>query len=380
MIDELLSDEGWAYASTPPVEEGDPGRFHALFGRDSLITALQVLPERPDVARATLRALAERQGTVDDPETDEEPGKILHEYRPVAEPRFLEMGWPVRDGSLLYYGSADSTSWFLVVLEALGDPSLAASLEDAWRAAAGWLVRSLETGGGLVRYGPRQAPGGLGQQGWRDAVAPVERHEYGAGIVRPDGTEPAAPLADADTQAVAHAALRALERLDPGGGWGERADALRAAVSGAFGPDVMAVEADGTAVPGAGSQLGWLLWSGLVDASFADRLVAPDVLTPFGLRTLSSEHPAFEPHAYHRGGIWPFDNWIGWQGLLAAGRSDDAERVRAGVLRALDELGRAPELYAVTAGGVLEPVAVSNRVQAWTVGARIAFERRKPRL
>ena len=108
-LDLLLSDEGWAYASTPPVEAGDPGRFHALFGRDSLITALQVLPERPDVARATLRALAARQGTVDDPETDEEPGKILHEYRPVAEPRFSELGWPVRDGSLLYYGSADST-------------------------------------------------------------------------------------------------------------------------------------------------------------------------------------------------------------------------------------------------------------------------------
>jgi glycogen debranching enzyme len=103
---ELLSDEGWAYASTPPVEPGDPGRFHALFGRDSLITALQVLPERPDVARATLRALAALQGSRDDPETDEEPGKILHEYRPHAEPRFAELGWPVRDGQLLYYGSA----------------------------------------------------------------------------------------------------------------------------------------------------------------------------------------------------------------------------------------------------------------------------------
>ncbi len=82
MLDALLSDEGWAYASTPPVEPGDPGRFHALFGRDSLITALQVLPERPDVARATLRALAALQGSRDDPETDEERGKILHEYRP----------------------------------------------------------------------------------------------------------------------------------------------------------------------------------------------------------------------------------------------------------------------------------------------------------
>ena len=83
-LDPLLSPEGWVYASTPPVAEGDPGRYHALFGRDSLITALQVLPARPDVARATLRALAALQGQRDDPETDEEPGKILHEYRPEA--------------------------------------------------------------------------------------------------------------------------------------------------------------------------------------------------------------------------------------------------------------------------------------------------------
>jgi glycogen debranching enzyme len=379
MIDDLLSEEGWPYASSPPVEEGDPGRFHALFGRDSLITALQVLPDRPGVARATLRALAARQGSVDDPETDEEPGKILHEYRPVAEPRFLELGWPVRDGALLYYGSADSTSWFLVVLAALDDAELVRELEGTWRAAGGWLARALEAGGGLVRYGPRTTRGGLAQQGWRDAVAPVENHPYGAGIVRPDGSEPAAPLADADTQAAAHAALRALDRLDPGGGWGERAGALRAEVAARFGPDVMAIEAGGRVVPGAGSQLGWLLWSGaLVEDEVADRLVAPDVLTPYGLRTLSSEHPAFDPHAYHRGGVWPFDNWIGWLGLRSVGREEDAERVRSGVLRALDELGRAPELYAVTADGALEPVAVSNRVQAWTVGARMAFARGCP--
>jgi glycogen debranching enzyme len=377
-LDALLSDEGWPYASALPVEAGDPGRFHALFGRDSLITALQVLPARPEVARATLRALAARQGTVDDPETDEEPGKILHEYRPVAEPRFADLGWPVRDGALLYYGSADSTSWFLIVLAALGDAAPEAELAGARQAAAAWLARALEIGGGLVRHGPRRGSGGLAQQGWRDAIAPVERHPYGAGIVRPDGTAPVSPLADADTQAAAYAALRALDRLDAGGGWADRADALRRAVTAAFGPEVLAIEADGSPVQGAGSQLGWLLWSGVLggDAAnaAAERLVAPDVLTPYGLRTLSSEHPAFDAHAYHRGGVWPFDNWLGWGGLLAAGRSEEAERVRSGVLAALDALGRAPELYAVTREGRLAPVAVSNRVQAWTLGARWALE------
>jgi len=373
----LLSDEGWAYASLPPQEPGDPGRFHALFGRDSLITALQVLPAAPEVARATLRALAARQGRVDDPETDEEPGKILHEYRPVAGAWFTEQGWPVRDGGLLYYGTADATSWFLVVLAALDDVGLTAELEPAWRAAAGWLVRALDAGGGLVRYGPRRGTGGLAQQGWRDAIAPVEGHPEGAGIVRPDGTEPSPPLADADCQAAAVAALDALDRLDPAGDWPARAAGVRSSLA-AWGPDVMAIEGDGTVVPGAGSQLGWLLWAGALEgevaAAAAERLVQPDVLTGFGLRTLSATHPAFRSHAYHRGGVWPFDCWLGWAGLRATGRAAEAERVRTGVLAALERLGLAPELYAVTAADECEPVAVANRVQAWTVGARWALE------
>jgi glycogen debranching enzyme len=373
----LLSEEGWPYASLPPQEPGDPGRFHALFGRDSLICSLQVLPAAPEVARATLRALAARQGGAIDAETDEEPGKIPHEYRPQADAWFAEAGWPVRDGALLYYGTADATSWFLVLLAALGDAGLARELEPSWRAAAAWLAGVLDAGGGLVRYGPRGGTGGLAQQGWRDATAPVQEHPEGAGIVRLDGSEPAAPLADADCQAAAVAALDALEQLDPGGGWAGRAAALRYELR-SWDPDVMALEADGTPVHGAGSQLGWLLWAGALEgeaaAAAAERLVQPDVLTPFGLRTLSSEHPAFSPRAYHRGAVWPFDSWLGWGGLRAAGRVEEAERVRAGVLAALDRLGRAPELYGVSPGGELEPVPVANRVQAWTVGARWAFE------
>jgi glycogen debranching enzyme len=375
-LDPLLAGAGWPYASLPPQEPGDPGRYHALFGRDSMITSLQVLPAAPEVARATLRALAALQASGPDADTDAEPGKILHEYRPVAEPRFLHDGWPVRDGVLLYYGSADSTTWFLVVLAALEDAALAAELEPAWRAAAGWLTGALERGGGFVRYGPRTRPGGLAQQGWRDAAEPDDPD--GGGIVRPDGSVPVAPLADADTQAVAHAALLALARLDPGGGWEARAAALRAAVSARFGPDVVALEADGAPVPGAGSQLGWLLWSGALEdeaaAAAAARLCRPDVLCAHGLRTLSAEHPAFRPDAYHRGAVWPFDSWLGWGGLRAAGRLEEAERVRTGVLGALDRLGLAPELYAVERDGSLAPVPVSNRVQAWTVGARWALE------
>jgi glycogen debranching enzyme len=372
-LDPLLSDEGWPYASMPPVEPGDPGRFHALFGRDSLITSLQVLPARPDVAAATLRALAARQGRRVHSGTLEAPGKIGHEFRDGAPEPFVRAGWP-EAGAFAYYGTADATSWFLVVLAATGDAALADELEAAWRAAGDWLAGALEAGGGLVRHGPGEW-GALVQQGWRDTLDPTDA--YGGGILRPDGTAPSPPLADADSQAAAHAALRALAAFDRRGGWGERADALRARLSRDFLPDVMAVEADDRAVAGAGSQLGWLLWAdalepGALEAA-ADRLTAPDLLTAHGLRTLSSESPVFEPHAYHRGSIWPFDSWLGYGGLLAAGRPDEAERVRTGVLEALDRLGRAPELYAVAPSGEVEPVALSNRVQAWTVGARWAL-------
>jgi glycogen debranching enzyme len=377
-LDALLSPEGWAYASTPPQAEGDPGRYHALFGRDSLITALQVLPARPDVARATLRALAALQGQRDDPETDEEPGKILHEYWPVAPQDLHDRDWPVRDGRLLYYGSADSTAWFLVLLGALDDPDVTSELEPAWRAAAEWLARALERGGGLVRYGPRGRPGGLAQQGWRDAVAPVDRHPFGAGIVRPDGSVPRAPQADSDVEAVAYAALRALEWLSGEEAWAQRAEALATRLERDFGPGVLALERDELAVPGPGSQLGWLLWSGALSGQprdrVADRLCEPDVLTPYGLRTLSSTSPAFDPQHYHRGSVWPFDCWLGWSGLRAADRHAEAEQVRSGVLAALDRLGRAPELYAVTAAGELQPAPSANLVQAWTVGARWALE------
>jgi glycogen debranching enzyme len=360
MIDELLSEEGWPYASSPPVEEGDPGRFHCLFGRDSLITALQLLPERPDVARATLQALADRQGRESHPGTLEEPGKIGHEFRDAAPAVFVDSGWR-GEGPFAYYGTADASSWFIVLA------SLVGGFEEPARAAAEWLTGALERGGGLVRHAPGEW-GALTQQGWRDTIDPTSA--YGGGILRPDGTVPEPPLADVDSQAVAYAALRAL-------GEDSRADALRERLS-ALVPEAMAVEAGDRVVEGAGSQLGWLLWADALDdaarETAAERLCGPDILTAYGLRTLSSESPMFEPHGYHRGTVWPFDSWLGWGGLRAAGRVEEAERVRTGVLAALDRLGRSPELYAVSLDGEVEPVALSNRVQAWTVGARWALE------
>lgn len=378
-VDGLLSAQGWGYASALPVEAGDPGRFHALFGRDSSIFALQLLRRRPDIAPATLRALAAMQGRVEDPELDEQPGRILHEWRPAAPDWLVAAGWPVRDGALRYYGSSDSTSWFLILLAATGDAPLQAELAGATAAAADWLERALTAGGGLVRCGPRRYPGGLAQQGWRDSGDPSSDGSTG-GIVTAEGAMPPAPLADADSQAAAVAALRALVGLDPDRRqhWAARLAGLRARLAADFGPDVMALDAHDRPVPGAGSQLGWLLWADALDgpaaAAAAARLGRPDVLTPFGVRTLSSEHPCFRVDGYHRGSIWPFDNWIAWAGLRRHGAAEVAERIRSGVLAALARLGRYPELYAVThPAGRVRGLAQANRLQAWTVGAVVAW-------
>lgn len=386
-LDPLISPEGWPYASAPSVEPGDPGRYHALFGRDALITSLELLPVRPDLARATLRALAHLQGRGDDPATDEEPGKVIHEWWPRAPARLVDDGWPVRDGELRYYGSADATSWFLIVLASLEDAELEAELGDAWRAAGAWVAAALERGGGFVRHGPRRQPGGLAQQGWRDAIDPLDPAAQGVGILRPGSEAPTPPLADADTQAVTVVALRALAALSGDEGWRERAAALAGRIDARFGTETIALEGPGCAVAGASSHLGWMLWAEALGERArpraVERLCRPDVLTPWGLRTLSADHPEFSAHAYHRGSVWPFDTWLGWGGLRAAGARIAAEHVRTGMLAAIESLGRAPELFAVGPAGP-EPIAIANRVQAWTVGARWALEHewdgRAPRL
>ena len=231
-----------------------------------------------------------------------------------------------------------------------------------------------------MRCGPRRYPGGLAQQGWRDCRDPG-RDGHGGGIVTADGSMPPAPLADADSQAAAVAALRALAGLDPArrAHWSARLAAAAGPVSADFGPEVMALDAADRPVPGPASQLGWLLWADALDAGRPrprrpSGWSEPDVLTRFGVRTLSAEHPAFRADGYHRGSIWPFDNWIAWAGLRRHGEREAAERVRAGVLRGA---GRAGALPGAVRGGPrtagCSGIPMANRVQAWTVGAVVAF-------
>lgn len=387
-VDSLRSADGWLYASSASIDADDPGRYHCLFGRDSLITALQVLPARPEIAADTLRALAALRGTIDDPETDEQPGRILHEYRPTAPQYLIDAGWPVRNGELRYYGSSDAGSWFLHLLDATGDVALQEELADARRDVADWLERALAEGRGFVRCGGRRgsatlaALGGLEHQGWRDAQSPADDPD-GGGIFGPDLTAPTPPLADADSQAAGYAGLRALARLEPGRAqhWTLLADRLQARIAAAFTPSAtstpIAVDGHDRPVQGAGSQLGWLLWSGALTgaaaSAAAQRLLQPDLLTRYGVRTLATSEPAYRPDGYHRGAIWPFDNWFAWGGLRAIGHPA-ADVVRDGVRAGVAQLGRYPELYIVDGHERITASPLSNRIQAWTAGAMAAFD------
>ena len=216
----IESDEGWPYASSIPVATGDPGRFHALFGRDALITSLQLLPARPQMAHATVRALAARQGREANPRTQEEPGKIGHEFRPSPPQSFLDAGWP-DPGTFRYYGSADATSWFCVVLAS-----------DARRAASPRARGRMARGGRLdrphSRLRRRAAASQPGVVSRRPQPARLARHDrsHAPGRRRRAARRRYPPAAAARRRGYAsrdRSALRALAALSGDDVWRQRA-------------------------------------------------------------------------------------------------------------------------------------------------------------
>ncbi len=361
----LRTPEGWLMAGLP--------RFARLFGRDSAIVALQLLPEDPSVAAATIRALAARQGRVDDRRREEQPGKLPHEA-PVrlADLLRLELRKHLRWG-FPYYGSIDSTSWWVRLVDryaaATGDVALVEEVRPQLVEAARWMAGDARIGvDDLVAY-VRRNPAGLLHQGWRDS-------DLGAVPI-------AAPVALVEVQGYHAEAAAALARL------GVRAPAAVAPDRAAFerrfwrpelGTYALAVGGDGVVAAIATSNAGHLLGTPIIDAdragAVADRLFAEDLWTPAGIRTHSSHDPHFDGHSYHRGSIWPHDNWVIHEGLRAVGRHDDARRVRRAVLDALCDLEHLPELYAyddAPGGGRVVALGVAQPVQAWASGAALAF-------
>ncbi len=343
--------------------------YVALFGRDPLITSAEALLLTPEPAKRTLRVLARFQATEDDPARDAEPGKVLHELR---------SGELARAGLIPhtpYYGTVDATPLFLILAGSYyrwtADLELLAELRPALEAGLAWMDEHGDLDGdGFLEY-QRRAPGGLRNQGWKDSEDSV---------VHADGSLAEGPIALAEAQGYAYLArVRMAEVLDALGEPDRarelrgRAAALRTAFDQAFWlPDegTFALALDGRKRPVASvtSNPAHCLFCDLVEPErargVAERLMAPDMFSGWGVRTLSSDSPAFNPMSYHNGSVWPHDNAIAAAGLKRYGFAAEAERIATALFdvatRAPDR--RLPELYCgfergSTAAPVPYPVA-----------------------
>jgi len=357
--------------------------YMALFGRDSVITSLQCLPFLPELARTTLHALADRQGTTIDAFRDEEPGKILHEYRVGELTVFGE-----RPQSP-YFGSADATLLWLVLLDETirwtGDQRLASDLEHTARAALHWIDRYADhDGDGFVDY-RRRAPTGFTNQGWKDSED---------AICFADGSPSVLPRATCELQGYTYDAKRRMARIARevwhDDGLAERLDDDAAALKVRFNekywlPDreifALAIDGKGRRVDAMASNMGHLLWSGIVDEELApavaERLMAPAMFTGWGVRTLAETEASYNPLGYHLGTVWPHDNSIIVAGLRRYGFDEEASRLAVSMLEAAVALGgRLPEVFAgyprsLTEVPVRYPSACSP--QAWASGTPLSL-------
>ena len=352
--------------------------FMTLVGRDSLITAWMLLPVDMSLALGTLRTLASLQGELDNPLTEEQPGRILHETRSGRDAS-LALG-----GGSVYYGTADATPLFVMLLGELarwGLPAEAADelLPHADR-ALDWIINHGDRDGdGFVEY-QRATDQGLANQGWKDSYD---------GITFASGQIAEPPIALAEIQGYVYAAYLARAHLarergetDAAAHWSARAARLRRDFNRAFWlPDrgYFALGLDGGKRPidALGSNMGHCLWTGIADrdkaASIAGHLTSRQMFSGFGIRTLATSAAAYNPMSYHNGSVWPHDNAICAAGLMRYGFVPQAQQVATGILEAADRFGgRLPELFCgFDRGDFAAPVAypTSCSPQAWAAAA-----------
>ncbi len=352
--------------------------FMTLFGRDSLITSWMLLPLDMSLALGTLRTLASLQGERENPLTEEEPGRILHETRSGRDAS-LALG-----GGSVYYGTADATPLFVMLLGELArwglPPEDADKLLPHADRALDWITsRGDRDGDGFVEY-QRATDQGLVNQGWKDSYD-------GVTFVSGQIAEP--PIALAEIQGYVYAAYLArahlaLERDDEEAArhWSARASALKREFNRAFwlpaqGYFALGLDADKRPIDALGSNMGHCLWTGIVDrdkaASVAEHLVSRPMFTGFGIRTLATSAAAYNPMSYHNGSVWPHDNAICAAGLMRYGFVPQAQQVATGILEAADRFGgRLPELFCgFDRGDFASPVAypTSCSPQAWAAAA-----------
>ncbi|MPZ23754.1 MAG: amylo-alpha-1,6-glucosidase [Dehalococcoidia bacterium] len=353
--------------------------YDALFGRDSCIAALQLLAFRPDIAKSALITLASMQGRAEVPARDEEPGKVLHEYR---------LGEMALSGELPfapYYGSVDSTPLFLVLAAEYfrwtNDLELMRRLEDSFRRALDWMTTYGDFNkDGFLSY-ERRSERGLVNQGWKDSWD---------SIAHADGRLAAPPISLCEVQGYAYAALTGMATVFAALGDIDQSRRLQSSAAALYRdfnrsfwmPDegyyALAIDGDGERVDAISSNPGQALWSMIISPRRATavgaRLLEANMFSGWGIRTLSSQSARYNPYGYHLGTVWPHDNALIVAGLKKNGMPERANAAATAIYEAAlnFEYFRLPELF----GGALRsphqapvPYPVACKPQAWAAGS-----------
>jgi glycogen debranching enzyme len=353
--------------------------YGALFGRDSIIAALETLAYEPRIAAQTIRLLARHQGTKNDEWRDEQPGKILHELRHGELANLNEIP------QTPYYGSVDSTPLFLILVGEhanwTGDMHLFRDLRQNIERALKWIDNDGdEAGNGYLSYASRSSKG-LGNQGWKDS---------GDSIMNADGSLATPPIALVEVQGYVYRAKLLIADLYARSGDHGSASRLRneaEQLKSRFEHDfwirekefyAIALQKGNRPAEVISSNPGQALWTGIIDqskaASVVRHLIAPDMFSGWGIRTLSTNERRANPIGYHLGTVWPHDNSIIAAGFRRYGFNNEAVQVLDGILEAARhfEHYRLPEVFAGFSRAQF-PVPVRYPVachpQAWAAGS-----------
>ena len=353
--------------------------FTALFGRDSLIASLQTMLIYPEFATTTLDVLGGLQATERDDYRDAEPGKILHEMR------FGELAHFKLIPHTPYYGTADATPLFLVTLHEAwlwtGDRGLLERMLPAAEHCLRWIDEwGDRDGDGFQEYQTRSSAG-YENMGWKDA---------GDSVPYPDGTLVRGPKALCELQGYVFDAWTRMAAVFEALGRPERAAALRAKAQALYdrfneafwdepsGVYAYCLDGDKRPVLTTASNIGHCLWSGLIRPDRAERVVrrlmAPDMWSGWGIRTLSADHVCYNPYSYQNGSVWPHDNAIIALGFQRYGFAAEAGQVARDLNEAASHflLNQMPELYAGlprTPTGFPVQYVGANVPQAWAAGS-----------